>query len=96
MVVVGNYRSSTELRSNPRRKFHYNAAIVVEGAAKPIPCAIVDVSDTGARLQLVDDCELPEHFLLLLTRSGEPRRHCRIVWRNGLFVGVQFPPPPEL
>jgi hypothetical protein len=33
---------------------------------------------------------------LLLTRSGEARRHCRLIWHNGLSVGVAFPTPaPE-
>ena len=93
MVVVGNYRSRSELRKSRRRQFHYNAAIVIEGVQQRHPCAIVDISDSGARLQLEDECELPEHFVLLLTESGEARRHCRIVWRDGLFMGVQFPPP---
>ena len=39
------------------------------------------------------ECELPERFILLLTPSGEARRHCRLVWRNGLSAGVAFPTP---
>ena len=93
MAATGNSRSRTELRKSPRRQFHYNATVIIEGDNQPRPCAIVDVSNTGARLQLEDDCELPEHFLLLLTKGGEARRHCKLVWRNGLFVGVQFPNP---
>jgi hypothetical protein len=93
MVVIGNFRSRTELRKSPRRQFHYNATIIIEGDTQPHRCAIVDISNTGARLQLEDGFELPEHFLLLLTKSGQARRRCKIVWRNGLSVGVQFPPP---
>ncbi len=48
---------------------------------------------TGARIVLETECELPERFILLLTRSGEARRHCRLVWRNGLAAGVEFPTP---
>jgi hypothetical protein len=91
MVVVGNYRARAELRKKPRRQFHYNAAILIEGAKSPCPCAIADISETGARIQLETDCELPERFMLLLTKGGEARRHCRLVWRDGLFVGVEFP-----
>jgi hypothetical protein len=93
MVVIGNFRSRTELRKSPRRQFHYNATIVIEGSKQPYPCAVVDISDTGGRLQLGDDRELPGHFLLLLTKDGKARRHCKIVWRNGLLIGVEFPRP---
>jgi hypothetical protein len=82
--------SRSELRSKPRRQFHYQASILIRGD-KPFDCAIADISETGARIQLEDERELPEHFMLLLTKNGEARRRCRLVWRNGLFVGVEFP-----
>ena len=44
-----------------------------------------------ARLALDRDQELPDTFILLLTASGDARRHCRVIWRDGLTVGVEFP-----
>jgi PilZ domain len=93
MVAIGNYRSQTDLRKSPRQKFHYNAVILVEGEKQVHPCSIVDISDSGARLQFEEEFEVPERFVLLLTKGKGPRRHCEIVWRNGLFIGVKFPPP---
>jgi hypothetical protein len=93
MVVVGNYRNQAELRKKPRRQFHYNASVLLDAKSLPQPCAIADISATGARIVLQCECELPERFILLLTRSGEARRHCRLVWRNGLAAGVEFPTP---
>jgi hypothetical protein len=93
MVVVGNYRARAELRKKPRRQFHYNASILTEGAQQPYPCAIADISETGARIVLQEERELPERFILLLTRNGDARRHCRLVWRDGTTVGVEFPAP---
>jgi hypothetical protein len=93
MVVVGNYRNRAELRRKPRRQFHYDARLLLDGKSSPCPCAISDISETGARIVLLGECELPERFILLLTRSGDARRHCRLVWRNGLTVGVEFPAP---
>jgi hypothetical protein len=93
MVVVGNYRNQAELRRKPRRHFHYNASVLLDGTSSPHPCAIADISETGARIVLEAECELPERFILLLTPSGEARRHCRLVWRNGLAAGVEFPTP---
>jgi len=56
-----------------------------------IACSIADVSESGARLTLERDDELPDKFLLLLTANGRARRHCRVVWRTGVIVGVEFP-----
>jgi hypothetical protein len=91
MVVIGNYRNRAELRKKPRRQFHYDASILLNGTSSPCACAIADISETGARIVLESDRELPERFILLLNRGGEARRRCRVVWRNGLTVGVQFP-----
>ena len=92
MVVIGNFRNRAELRKKPRRQFHYTARIIVGKEAPPLPCSIADISETGARLVLERESELPEKFLLLLTASGDAHRHCRVVWRTGLIVGVAFPP----
>jgi hypothetical protein len=84
-----------ELRKKPRRHFQYNAGVLLDGTSLPQPCAIADISETGARIVLATECNLPERFILLLTRKGEARRHCRLVWRNGLTAGVEFPTPPS-
>jgi len=91
MVVVGNFRNRAELRKNPRRQFHYNARVLMDKDAPPVACSISDISETGARIALERDEKLPDTFILLLTPNGDARRHCRVIWRDGLNVGVQFP-----
>ena len=91
MVVIGNYRTRAELRKKPRRQFRYSARIIVDSKTPPIVCSISDISEGGARLSLERDDVLPDTFMLLLTPNGQARRHCRIVWRTGLTLGVQFP-----
>lgn len=91
MVVIGNFRNHAEMRKKPRRSFHYNAKILTDKDSPPIACAISDVSASGARLNLESDVELPAEFVLLLTPNGGARRHCRVIWRDGLLVGVKFP-----
>ncbi|HXX02718.1 MAG TPA: PilZ domain-containing protein [Xanthobacteraceae bacterium] len=88
MVATGNYRNRAELRKKPRRQFHYSAKIVTKGEP-PRSCNISDISHTGARLVLESDDTLPDRFILLLARGGA-RRHCRLIWRTGLTVGVEF------
>ena len=82
-----------ELRKKARRQFQYNASVLLDRNSSPRPCAISDISEAGARIMLESECELPERFVLLLTPSGEARRHCRLVWRDGLAAGVEFPTP---
>jgi hypothetical protein len=91
MVVLGNYRTHAELRKKPRRQFHYNARILTNKRTPLIACSIADISQSGARLALELDVELPDTFILLLTARGSTRRHCRVVWRNGMTLGVEFP-----
>ena len=91
MVVVGNFRNRAELRKKPRRQFHYTARIITDQNAAPIACSISDISETGARLALERDSELPEKFLLLLTANGHAHRQCRVIWRTGVMIGVEFP-----
>ena len=52
-------------------------------------CTITDISDSGARL-FVNDHELPPHFDLLISGDGFNRQECRVAWRNGGEVGVEF------
>lgn len=89
MVVIGNYRNRAELRKKPRRHFRYNAKIIAKGSGPPRSCTISDISHSGARLVLESDGTLPDRFFLLLSRSGV-RRRCRMIWRTGLTVGVEF------
>jgi methyl-accepting chemotaxis protein len=91
MAPAGKSRQP-ELRKKPRRAFHYRACIVTADK-KALLCSIADISETGARIILTQDCELPDQFVLLLSRGGQARRKCRLVWRDGLAIGVAFPEP---
>lgn len=90
MAAVGNSWNYAELRKKPRRSFHYNARILTKDRGSLHRCSIADISETGARIVLESECELPQRVMLLLTRKGDARRKCRVVWRNGLTVGLEF------
>jgi hypothetical protein len=89
MAVTGS-RNRFELRKKPRRHVGYDARIFTDKDSLPIACKLADVSEGGARLTLEHEGELPETFTLLLTESGKARRHCRVVWRQGVTLGVEF------
>lgn len=56
-------------------------------------CAISDISDGGARLVLANGDDLPDSFILPLTKAGAARRRCGVIWRTGATVGVAFNGP---
>jgi len=87
--MSGN-RNRAEQRKRPRRPLHYAAKIMIDGAQSPRACTMSDVSHYGARLVLDADVELPDRFVLLLSANGGARRRCRVIWRAGVTVGVEF------
>lgn len=90
MVALDNsHRAQTELRRKPRRVLHYRAQILLSKKGQPRPCSIEDVSESGARIVLQKDEELPKRFLLLVASRGVARV-CREVWRHDLTVGLKF------
>jgi hypothetical protein len=55
-----------------------------------VPCTLADISDSGARLSLADNSDIPSLFVMYLTENGGAQRDCRIVWRSPKEIGVQF------
>ena len=51
-------------------------------------CAIVDLSDHGACLELSTTNGLPSEFVLRLTEGN--KRQCRVTWRDNNRIGVEF------
>ena len=79
-------------RRAPRRPMRYTAWITVDGKEMH-GCALADISDTGARIDIEGAEKMPEQFFLLLSRrhnAATPRRICRVVWRKPGQLGVTF------
>jgi hypothetical protein len=53
-------------------------------------CALSDISDAGARIEMDDTESIPDQFMLFLSSTGFPQRACRVVWRNERQLGVKF------
>jgi hypothetical protein len=52
---------------------------------------LIDVSDTGAQIEVTGDAAELSEFFLLLTSFGSPVfRRCKREWVNGARVGVSF------
>lgn len=78
-----------ERRQTPRRAMNRVAQFHTGPGALPRSCMITDISDSGARLYC--DSTMPDTFLLSLSGDGvDTRRECRVVWRLGGELGVEF------
>jgi hypothetical protein len=53
-------------------------------------CVVWDESDTGMRLMVNAPDEIPETFYVYPTLDSASRRHCRVIWRTGRQIGVEF------
>jgi PilZ domain-containing protein len=79
-----------ENRRSPRRDI-CQFAVVHGGDDRPLrPCFVRNVSATGANIGMESASDVPDEFILILTRGGDVRRRCRIVWRSEKALGVRF------
>ncbi len=66
------------------------AALIIGANIKPIPCVIVDISESGCALKLKDcDQDCPSLFTLE-TVDTTHQWHCELRWRRGNKLGVEF------
>jgi hypothetical protein len=77
-----------EKRRHERHTIDRVAKIQSAGSL-PRDCVVTDISEGGARLY-AEGIVVPEQFVLLLTGSQTARRECRVVWRLGNEIGVEF------
>jgi PilZ domain len=66
-----------------------DAWLVLESGER-CDCAVSDISDRGARINVHDIDAIPDSFVLLLAENGAARRECRVIWRKPREVGVKF------
>jgi hypothetical protein len=61
----------------------------VDGTWRP-SCLLLDVSETGAKLEVPVSVLQAREFFLLLSSTGLAFRRCELVWIDGAQVGVRF------
>jgi hypothetical protein len=75
------------IRVRPSGNVSRLAKIVVDVKSPIIDCSVIDYAAGGACLAVAPGITLPKTFELL--HAGTKRR-CRVVWTNGLRLGVSF------
>jgi hypothetical protein len=81
------------LSRQKRMRVLKSGRILLDDGTDAIACTIRNVSLGGAGLELPGWVELPPVFVIDAT--GWPPRVCRIAWREGDRMGVQFLDQPE-
>jgi PilZ domain len=77
-----------ERRKGARK--HVTFPAWVEGAHEArLECQVTDMTLAGARL-CAPNAALPHEFTLLLDAKSSLKRRCKVVWRNGFTVGLEF------
>lgn len=90
MVMSENSRSRAEQRKHRRQPLRYSAKIMMDGEEPARACTSSDVSQSDGCLVLDKDGELLDRFVLLLSANGGAQRRCRVIWRDGMTIGVKF------
>ncbi len=91
--VVTNAPVEAEAEEGEERRRHERkdifAAAVITDAGRHFPCAIRNISKSGALLRLAGaSVECPEIFTLFQLEG--PKRRCRLRWRSDSRIGVEF------
>ena len=89
MTIIRLRHRRVEIRKNPaRRLMHFRRGSIAEGAHAWSPaCLTARKTESGVRITITIDAKLPGEFFLVLTASGDVRRRCRTLWRDGVELG---------
>jgi PilZ domain-containing protein len=80
-----------ESRLSDRRKVNRHAKLQVADGSLTRDCMVTNISDSGVRLH-VEGFDVPDRFVLLISEGegGARPRNCKVVWRLGFELGVEF------
>ena len=73
-----------------RHKTMNEAWMTLDGGFAKRNCTILDLSASGARLQMQDASPIPGTMSLAFSRDVRKLTRCRLVWRKGSIIGVEF------
>ena len=73
----------------PRRQTNQEAWMTIDGTFAARRCSVLDISEGGAKIKVDDPAFVRPVFQLKFSRADHGRR-CKISWRKGLVLGVEF------
>ena len=90
MGFLDRFGNGRERRRHVRREVITTAWLRFADSTVPHVCVLSDVSERGARLSVTDMDVVPTEFTLLLERNAPSGTSCRVVWRSGDQIGLEF------
>ena len=78
----------SEGRIAPRKRVLKSGTIDL-GAGGTIACAVKNLSETGAALEVITPLFIPDRFKLVIG-TEHINRPCQIVWRKEKRIGITF------
>ncbi len=78
------------LRKYRRVELDYTARILSLSGELICDCAVLNVSQGGARIAVLASEMVPDEFLLLFSAGSNVSRRCKVAWRNDENIGVIF------
>jgi hypothetical protein len=86
---LDQWESAFERRSIGRTKIAKSALLFFIGQTSVCSCGVTDITNVGAGIRTQDLPALPLNFELSFDNFRTVRK-CRLIWRDGDFVGVAF------
>ncbi len=85
--MTGDGKAADRRRAS-RRRVLKGARIIFRDGYSVINCIVRDQSEVGARLKVDTVVGIPDTFRLQIMQA--PPRDCRVVWKTGSEIGVEF------
>lgn len=86
-------------RVQRRQRVLKSARLVFNDGLSVFDVTVRDLTESGARVQLIFPFPVPASFNLIITNPNSSRtvtHHCELSWQRGDRIGVKFvPAPPE-
>jgi hypothetical protein len=89
MDSLDQWEHAFERRSIGRTKIAKSALLFFIGQTGVRSCGVADITNVGARIRTQDLPALPLNFELSFDHFRTARK-CRLIWRDGDFVGAAF------
>lgn len=64
--------------------------LVLEGSFAARPCTVLDLSDSGAKIEIREPPPVHTRLSLALSRDVRSGRPCEVIWQRGRSIGVRF------
>ncbi len=84
-----NKAPQSDARRLNRRGALLAGALVFDGGNQTLDCVICNCSDHGARVRIPSDMAVDRELYLVHPRDGSAY-WCRVAWRFGARIGLQF------